>query len=85
LDICKTISDGVHFVTAITAPRMQVGNQYAVWNYQGKEIHKKIAEKHLFGIVPFRSEPPPAFPEDSLEAFIKAQGNKPIPGSTSRY
>jgi hypothetical protein len=68
-------------VTATTAPRMQVGNEFHVWDYQGKEIHKWVAEKHLFGIVPFRSEPPPEFPEAKLESFIKTQGNKPVAAS----
>lgn len=74
-------TDGVHFVTATTAPRMQVGNEFHVWDYTGKQTYLWKAEKHLFGIIPFRSEPPPDFPDQKLETFIKAQGNKPVAAS----
>jgi len=72
------LNDGVHFITAVTAPRMQVGNEFHVWNFKGVEIHKWAPEKHLFGIVPLRNEPPLPFPESLLDDFVKSQGNRPL-------
>lgn len=78
------LNDGAHFITATTAPRMQVGNQFTVWDFTGKQIHQWKAAKHLFGIVPFLRDPPPPFPEDKLEALNKQLGNKPAPRCMSK-
>jgi len=71
------LNDGCHFITATTAPRMQVGNRFRVWDFTGKEVHEWNAQKHLFGIVPFLRDPPPPFPEDKLDNLNKQLGNKP--------
>jgi hypothetical protein len=78
-DYCNALSnlDGSHFVTATTAPRMQVGNEFRIWDFKGKEVHRWKAEKHLFGILPLTSDPPLPFPENELDAFMKTLGNKP--------
>lgn len=78
------LSDGCHFITATTAPRMQVGNEFTVWNFKGKEVHKWKAEKHLFGILPLKYEPPLLFPDEDLEKFVKALGSKtPVASKSS--
>jgi len=33
--------DGIHFVTATTAPRLRIGNGYKIWHYSGALIHEK--------------------------------------------
>ncbi|ODN05490.1 Eukaryotic translation initiation factor 2A [Orchesella cincta] len=72
------LNDGVHFITATTAPRMQVGNKFRVWDFTGKQVHEWEATKHLFGILPFLRDPPPPFPEDKLDNLNKQLGNKPV-------
>jgi translation initiation factor 2A len=71
------LDDGIHFITATTAPRMQVSNEFTVWNYKGIQVYKWKAEKHLFGIVPLKYEPPLPFAEDELDKFVKSLVNKP--------
>lgn len=72
------LNDGAHFITATTAPRMQIGNQFKVWDFTGKLIHEWKATKHLFGVVPFLRDPPPPFPDDKLDALNRQLGNKPV-------
>ncbi|KAI6191854.1 Eukaryotic translation initiation factor 2A [Aphelenchoides bicaudatus] len=33
-------SDGQHFLTATTSPRLRVGNNYRFWNYVGKQLYE---------------------------------------------
>lgn len=33
--------DGLHLLTAITAPRMRIGNCFQVWHYSGKMLHEE--------------------------------------------
>lgn len=75
--VFRFASDGVHFITATTAPRMQVGNLFRVWDFTGTQIHEWTAAKHLFGVVPFLRDPPPPFPEEKVDNLTKQLGNKP--------
>jgi translation initiation factor 2A len=70
------LSDGVHFITATTAPRMQVGNGFKVWDFTGKCVKDWKAQKHLLGITPFHTTPALPFPEEKLDLFVKQIGNK---------
>ncbi|XP_044266198.1 eukaryotic translation initiation factor 2A [Tribolium madens] len=33
--------DGIHFLTATTAPRLRIGNGYKIWHYSGALLHEK--------------------------------------------
>ncbi|KAF5307732.1 hypothetical protein FQR65_LT06603 [Abscondita terminalis] len=34
--------DGIHFLTATTAPRLRIGNGYKIWHYTGALIHEQM-------------------------------------------
>jgi len=46
------INDGQHFVTATTAPRLRVDNQFAVWHYLHGKLYEKKYEKYLYQVLP---------------------------------
>lgn len=37
--------DGMHFLTATTAPRLRIGNGYKIWHYSGALMHEKDVEE----------------------------------------
>ncbi|CAG7728580.1 unnamed protein product [Allacma fusca] len=73
------LNDGVHFVTATTAPRMQVDNNFKVWDFGCQMVHEWNAKKLFFGFQPFCSPTPPKFPDGKLEGLVQKLGSKPIP------
>ena len=38
--LCAWAPDGLHFMTATTAPRLRVGNGYKVWHYDGTCVYQ---------------------------------------------
>lgn len=73
------VLDGAHFITATTAPRMQVDNGYTVWDFTGKQVHQWKAQKHLFEITSFAKHGKPiAFPDGLLEEHLKSGGKVKI-------
>jgi translation initiation factor 2A len=73
------LNDGIHFVTATTAPRMQVDNNFKVWDFGCQLVYEWNATKLFYGFQPFLSPTPPKFPDEKLEALVQKLGNKPIP------
>lgn len=39
--LCAWAPDGLHFMTATTAPRLRVGNGYKVWHYDGTCVYQE--------------------------------------------
>ena len=71
-----TFSDGAHFITATTAPRMQVDNSFRIWDFTGKNVFEWKAVKQLFGVTSFLPSEPLPFPEDKLDEYVQKLGNK---------
>ena len=44
--------DGIHFLTATTAPRLRIGNGYKIWHYSGALLHEKQmdAQEELYEV-----------------------------------
>lgn len=76
----------MHFVTATTAPRMQIGNGFKVWSISGKTVWEWKANKHLFGIIPFISHPSLPFNPDAeklVEELSKKSSHSEKSGGSS--
>ena len=44
------ISDGCHFLTATTSPRLRVDNCYGIWHYLQGKLYEKKYEKALYKV-----------------------------------
>jgi len=67
---------GTHFVTASCAPRMQVDNLLQVWDLNGKKCFEWKAPKHLYGVVPFKTQIAPPFASELTETIAKSVQTK---------
>jgi len=66
-------SDGSHFITATTTPRLRVNNGFKIWNYLSGELIERKWEKNLFHVC-WQPLPHEKFPAPSKHANI----SKPV-------
>jgi len=79
--------DGVHFMTATTAPRLRIGNGYKIWHYSGTLVHESLTPsgEELYDVM-WKKYPLDAFKEPVI-SNEKVQGivSKEIKASTQAY
>jgi translation initiation factor 2A len=66
--------DGIHFLTATTAPRLRIGNGYKIWHYSGVLLHEKmmVQQEELYDVC-WKKYPKYAFKDPAISSE-KIQG-----------
>lgn len=61
--------DGIHFITATTAPRLRIGNGYKIWHYSGSLLFEKPwpQQEELYEVL-WKTYPKNAFKEPVLSS-----------------
>ncbi|KAJ3655179.1 hypothetical protein Zmor_014316 [Zophobas morio] len=71
--------DGIHFLTATTAPRLRIGNGYKIWHYSGALLHEKQmdAQEELYEVCwknyPRHTFKEPAISSEKIEGIASSQ------------
>ncbi|KAG8229144.1 hypothetical protein J437_LFUL009213 [Ladona fulva] len=75
--------DGVHFITATTAPRLRVGNGFKIWHFTGSLLYERPWNKleELWEVV-WQTFPPGSFQEQLV--FKTVEGIQPSQPQASK-
>lgn len=74
--------DGVHFLTATTAPRLRIGNGFKVWHYSGSLLHEKSESEEVYEVL-WQSLPVGEFKEPVISGS-KVEGIAPSQPQASK-